>query len=121
MSSVGDRNAGTLREHQRENARPRMAVSLSYRRGFDQFLVTTRLAEGAPWGDPLASGEGFVDHPEQVTIPSGALEGAEAELVIAPRAIPHLWTLADGVVVTVGGDLSRAELLRVTESLRGRG
>ena len=103
------------------NPPSRMVVSLSYRRGFDQFLVTTRLAEGAPWGDPLASGEGFVDHPEQVTIPSGALEGAEAELVIAPRAIPHLWTLADGVVVTVGGDLSRAELLRVTESLRSRG
>ena len=98
-----------------------MVVSLSYRRGFDQFLVTTRLAEGAPWSDPLASGEGVVDHPEQITIAEGALQGAEADIVIAPRATPHLWTLADGVVVTVGGDLSRAELLRVTESLRKRG
>jgi hypothetical protein len=34
-------------------------------------------------------------------------------------AIPHLWAQTDELVVTVGGDLSRAELVRVAESLRG--
>jgi hypothetical protein len=108
-----------------------MVVSLSYRRGLDQFLVTTRLAqvpsegESAPspaqlWGDPLATGEGYVDEREQLTIDRGALAGQQAELVVVPRGIPHLWALADEVVVTVGGDLSRAELIEVTESLTRR-
>jgi hypothetical protein len=111
------------------NPPSRMVVSLSYRRGLDQFLVTTRLAhvpaEGEPalppeklWGDPLATGEGFVDEGEQVTVRRGALRGQEAELVLVPRGIPHVWALTDELVVTVGGDLSRDELLRVTESLR---
>jgi hypothetical protein len=111
------------------NPPSRMVVSLSYRRGLDQFLVTTRLAqvpaEGEPelppsrvWGDPLATGEGFVDNGEQLTIRRGALQGQEAELVLVPRGIPHLWALTDKLVVTAGGDLSRAELVRVTASLR---
>jgi hypothetical protein len=110
------------------NPSSHMVVSLSYRRGLDQFLVTTRLArvsvEGEPdiplaqlWGDPLASGEGIHDEREQLTIRQGALEGEEAELVVSPRGIPHIWALTDRLVVTVGGDLSRAELVRVTESL----
>lgn len=37
-----------------------------------------------------------------------------AKLLIAPRTTPHLWTVYDGVVVTVGGNLSRDELLHVT-------
>jgi hypothetical protein len=37
--------------------------------------------------------------------------------VLSPRATPHLWALTDDLVVTVGGDLSRAELLRVAGSL----
>lgn len=111
------------------NPPSRMVVSLSYRRGLDQFLVTTRLSrvpsEVEPelppaevWGDPLATGEGFVDKGEQLTIGRGALEGQRVELVLVPRGIPHLWALTDELVVTVGGDLSRAELVRVTESLR---
>lgn len=101
------------------NPPSRKVVSLSFRRGFDQFLVTTRLAHAdGEWDDPLATGEGFVDEPERVTIGRGALEGEAAELVLVPRGIPHLWALTDELVVTVGGDLSRAELLRVTESLR---
>ena len=47
----------------------------------------------------------------------GALRGHEAELVLVPRGIPHLWALADDLVVTVGGDASRAELVREAESL----
>jgi hypothetical protein len=113
------------------NPPSRMVVSLSYRRGLDQFLVTTRLAHvpsdiepelppAEDWGDPLATGEGFIDEGEQLTVRRGALAGEEAELVLVPRGIPHLWALTDELVVTVGGDLSRAELVRVTESLRSR-
>lgn len=103
------------------NPPSRMVVSLSYRRGFDQLVVTTRLARGASWTDPVATGEGYVDEPETVAIDRGALAGARAELLIAPRGIPHLWTQHDGLVVTVAGALGRDELLRVTESLERRG
>jgi outer membrane lipoprotein-sorting protein len=110
------------------NPPSRMVVSLSYRRGLDHFVVTTRLArvpaEGEPevppaqlWGDPLASGEGIRDEREQLSIRQGALEGEAAELVVSPHGIPHVWVLTDDLVLTVGGDLSRAELVEVTESL----
>jgi hypothetical protein len=99
-------------------------VSLSYRRGLDQLLITTRLRHvpGSPdiWDDPLATGEGFRDEPSRVTLGRGALAGVEAELLIVPRNIPHLWALTDELVVTVAGDVGRADLLRVAESL-GRG
>jgi hypothetical protein len=102
------------------NPPSRMVVSLSYRRGLDQFLVTTRLtgpAGASRWSDPLATGEGFKDEPESVHIGGGALDGASARLLIAPRSIPHLFAVTDELVVTVGGDLTRAELLAVASSL----
>jgi hypothetical protein len=98
----------------------RHVVSLAYRRGLDQFLVTTRSASGGPWSDPLATGEGFVDEKERVLLEHGALAGQAAELVIMPRGLPHLWTKTDDLVVTIGGGLSRAELIRVAESLESR-
>lgn len=108
-----------------------MVVSLAYRRGFDEFLITTRLTrppnglapeEGGPpveelWSDPLATGEGFRDEPERITIRTGAVAGVDAELLIVPRNVPHIWALTDKLVVTISGDLSRAELIRAAESL----
>jgi hypothetical protein len=100
----------------------RNVVSLSYRRGLDQFIVTTRLRHvaGFPddWSDPLGTGEGFRDEPEKITLEGGELSGLTADLLIVPRNLPHLWTLTDRLVVTVSGDLSRAELISVAESLR---
>jgi hypothetical protein len=102
------------------NPASRSVVSLSYRRGFDQVLVTTRIAAGGPWSDPLATGEGYVDRPERVVLEAGALAGRPAELLLEPRGIPHLWTRSDALVVTVSGALGKAELLRVAESLERR-
>lgn len=99
-------------------------VSMAFRRGFDSIFISTRVAVeptgGAIWSDPLASGEGFVDEPEPVTLERGALSGVEANLLIVPLAIPHIWALTDELVVTVAGDLSREELVRVAESLEPR-
>jgi hypothetical protein len=96
-------------------------VSLAYRRGFDTLIVTTRRDLGKHWDDPLATGEGFVDHPDSVTIDGGALAGVNGNLLIAPRGTPHVWALADGLVVTVSGDVGRDELLRIATSLRREG
>jgi hypothetical protein len=96
-------------------------VSLLYRRGLDRFLVTTRLRHVSgfadTWSDPLATGEGIHDQPEPVGLRRGALSGVEANLLVVPRNTPHIWALADELVVTVSGDLSRDELVRVAESL----
>ena len=103
------------------NPPSRKVVSLAYRRGLDRFVVTTRLAGSAAWSDPLASGEGYVDHPEPVALDTGPLRGSDARIVLSPRGVPHLWGVANGLVVTVAGDLSRAELESVGRSLRVAG
>jgi hypothetical protein len=99
-------------------------VSLSFRRGLDQVLVTTRLRHVPDWpdlwSDPLATGEGYVDSPERIVARRGALSGVELNLLIVPRNVPHVWALTDALVVTVSGDLGRNELVRVTESLRAQ-
>jgi outer membrane lipoprotein-sorting protein len=100
-------------------------VSVSYRRGLDQLLITTRLRNVPDWAadawtDPLATGEGYRDRPERVRVRRGALSGVELNLLIVPRNVPHIWALTDRLVVTVSGDLSRAELLRISESLEER-
>jgi hypothetical protein len=102
------------------NPPARKVVSLSYRRGFDQLVVTTRLAGGGDWSDPVATGEGYVDNPDAITIRRGALSGTPAELVLEPRGIPHMWAETDELVVTVAGGLGRDELVRVMESLEAR-
>lgn len=104
-----------------DNPPSRKVVSLAYRRVLDRFVVTTRLAGSAAWSDPLASGKGYVDHPEQVTIATGMLRGADAQVVLSPHGVPHLWAVTNGLVVTIAGDLSRAELVSVAGSLRAGG
>lgn len=88
----------------------RNVVSVAYRRGFDRIVVSTRSTGGQEWEDPLASGEGILDEPEPFTVASGALNGARAQLVVTPRGIPHVWTVDQRFVVTVGGDATRDEL-----------
>jgi hypothetical protein len=48
------------------------------------------------------------------------LNGAQAELLIVPRGIPHVWAKTRDLVVTVSGDLTRTELVRITNSLHER-
>ena len=94
-------------------------VSLSYRRGLDQFIVTIRPVGEEPgaWGDPFDRGEGSLGEPERVTFSAGALAGGQGELVVDPMTPPHVWATTDRFVVTVSGDLTRPELLQVAESL----
>jgi len=104
------------------NPPSRNVFSISYRRGFEQFVVTARLrgSGSVSWHDPLAV-EGVPFRPEQVTLRGGALDGIAAELVVDPRSVPHLWALTGDLVVTVSGDLSRDELVDVAQSLRPTG
>lgn len=112
------------------NPQSRNVVSVAYRRGFDRIVVTTRSTGSARrcsitvpgsdpsacWADPLASGEGFRDEPVRFTVGAGALAGAQAELVLSPRGVPHVWTIDDRLVVTVAGDATADELRHMAES-----
>ncbi len=100
------------------NPPSRDVVSLSYRRGFDQFIVTTRRRGDGAWRDPLGPPPGLMAHPEPVALHGGALDRVAGHLDVDPRTIPHVWALTPKLVVTVSGDLSRAELLEVVQSLR---
>ena len=113
------------------NPQSRNVVSVAYRRGFDRIVVTTRSTGTARrctatstatcWADPLASGEGFRDEPERFTVAAGALAGAQAELVLSARGVPHVWTIDNRLVVTVAGDATGEELRRIAESFAPAG
>ena len=94
------------------NPPSRDVVSAAYRRGLDEFVVTTRRRVAGAWRDPFAM-EGVDLWFERVPLPGAS----SAELVLDSRTVPHLWALTDGLVVTVSGDLDRAQLLAVARSL----
>jgi hypothetical protein len=101
------------------NPPSRDVVSTAYRRGLDAVVVSTRRVGGDPraWADPLAAPEGFLVRSERVCFRAGALAGSCGQLLVDPRATPHVWAIAGGLVVTVAGDLTRGELLRAAGSL----
>ena len=113
------------------NPQSRNVVSVAYRRGFDRIVVTTRstgvtrrcipASTSTCWADPLASGGGFRDEPQPFTVAAGALAGAQAGLVLSPRAVPHVWAINDRLVVTVAGDASGEERRRMAESFTPAG
>lgn len=102
------------------NPPSRKVVSLAYRRGFEQAVITTRLTGAAPgrWRDPFQTPGGPTGATQRVTLTSGALDGARAYVVVEPGSAPHLWVVGHGLVVTIAGDLSAAELIHTAESLQ---
>ncbi len=109
----------------------RDVTQLSYRAGFLRFLVTTRKQPSggalpadlfvsdpfvtATAGDDVAHIGGTL---ETVTLTGGAWRGVTAYVVTPLLVPPHLWAWHDGTLVTVGGDLTRDELLGVANSLQ---
>ncbi len=53
-----------------------------------------------------------------MTIERGALRGATAKLAMPALGLPHLWAFHGGLMVTIAGDLTEDQLLKVAESLR---
>jgi hypothetical protein len=117
---------------------PVLIVSQAFRRGWDQLFVSVRTDSrlntasnekiGGKWvridtSDPfLPSIEPAVRaewrlHTTDVRLTRGAFAGATAHVVIEPEHWPHLWVRKGPWVATVAGDLTRAEMIRVAESL----
>jgi hypothetical protein len=106
-------------DEQRRNPVSQDVVSIRYRRGLDELVATSRLTGSDPsaWGDPVIGSSPMGRRPQLVTFAKGALQGRQGELVIDTNSVPHVWAVAGPVVVTVAGNLDRAELIRVAESL----
>ncbi len=111
-----------------QNPPSRKVVSLAFRRGFDRIIVSMRLRgtgkDAQAWENPTGySGDdqGGRPEPEQVTLATGALQGASAELVSRiPEELgrSQMWALGRELVVTVWGDLDKAESMVLAESLQ---
>ncbi len=102
------------------NPPSRDVISLAYRRGFDEIIVTTRRTGSSPgdWRDPLQVSTVVSSTPERVTFTGGALAGQSGQLVLEPDALPHIWTVNPKLVVTIAGTVDGAELLKVANSLQ---
>ena len=117
------RRDGPLHGGQRAPARlGSVTVVFTYRRGFDRFCVVSRWRRSNPPGsdDPFDE-DAVASTAVRTTLTEGALAGSPARLVLGLPDWPHLYasTGADRhVSVSVAGDLTRAELLRIAASLR---
>lgn len=112
------------------------SVSLAYRRGFDVVYVSCSLANtgsgsfttgettyAGHFGDPFVQLYGpawrYVEsRTRDVRAGSGPFAGKTAHIVVDPSVLPHLWVTNGGNTVTVSGDLSAEDMIRVVESLR---
>lgn len=102
-------------------------TAFEYRAGFLSFTVTTRREKGThdplladpfePGQDPTLESGGM----RTVTLHHGALAGATAKLAMPVSGVPHLWAFHDGLMVTIGGDLTAQQLVAVAESLEPLG
>lgn len=116
-------------------------VSLAFRRGFDAAYVSARPDSrlnhqsmiGLPGEDEarirVDTSDPFIGdvtpwdraqwqrHTTEVRLAAGAFKGATAHVIVDPGYWPHLWVKKDGWVATVAGDLTRAQMVRIAESL----
>ena len=102
-----------------QNPTDRSVASMTFQRGIEQITVTTRAAGEDPgrWRNPFpeasAVGAAFTD-----TIGDGRFNGADVSMRTTAVGGTQLWGVHDGVVFTVGGDLTADEARRVAATLR---
>jgi hypothetical protein len=82
-----------------------------------RFSVTLRPKGEGEWDDPFR-GEGVVPESAPVRFELPDRPPLEGSVVFGAPAVPHLWGITGDIVVTISGDLSRAELEQVARSLR---
>jgi hypothetical protein len=103
-----------------EGANPptKPVVSMTWRNGAQEFTITLRPTGGqSEWNDPLGA-EGMVPDAQPVRLELAGRPALEGQVVVDGPLRPHLWGLTGDIVVTVSGDLPRAELERVAGSLQ---
>ena len=119
---------------------PNTIVLLAYRRGFDAAYVTVRpdsrleyktyeVVPGTKKQVRVDTSDPFITwvspqdrfglraHTADVHLTAGAYAGSVAHIVVDPGYWPHLWVRKGPWVATVSGDLTRAEMVHIAESL----
>jgi hypothetical protein len=92
-------------------------VAMTWRRGASQFAVTLRPKGDQQWDDPFGA-EGVAIDAQPVRLELSGRPPLEGQVAVDAPIRPHLWGISGAVVVTVSGDLPRAELEAVAASLR---
>ena len=102
----------------------RDVVSARYGQGFLNITVTTRRlldVKAAKQGDPF---DGVTDFymayekpPQEVELTSGAFKGSTASMYTVDLVLPHIWFIKGDLLVTVAGDATARELVRIANSL----
>jgi hypothetical protein len=114
-------------------------VSLCFRRGYDQAFVSVhvdpRLYSSTIRGtgedkvridtsDPFVKNVDpelaalWASHTDDVRLTGGWFAGATAHVVLEPETWPHLWVMKVPYVACVAGDLSKAQMVRIANSLQ---
>jgi hypothetical protein len=122
--AAGDPISGVGSRTGRGGANPASigVVSIVYRRGLEELVVTIRRA-GDPdlgtWSDPFGT-DGLVTEPVARTLGAGRFINLDVEVLVDPNFVPHLWGVntADDFVLTVAGSVTAEELVQIAESLR---
>jgi hypothetical protein len=113
-----DREVGAPTGPEGVNAPSKPVVNMTWRRGPFTFTVTLRPSEGHPdWNDPLGV-EGLVLDAQPVHLPLSGRPQLDGEVAVDPPIEPHLWGVTGDIVVTVSGDLPKAQLEQVAGSLQ---
>jgi len=99
-------------------------LSARYGQGFLNVTVTTRRLEDpetAKRGDPFDGVTEFYmkyeEPPQKVKLTGGAFKGSTASMYTIDLVLPHLWLIEGDLLVTVAGDASAKELVRIANSL----
>jgi hypothetical protein len=95
-------------------------VSLRYRHGIEQVVVTTRpspVGVGQAWSDPFPRPGGPI-RPTPVELTAGALLGSPIHVFAGATGGPQLWGSNGMLAVTVAGDVTTNELTLIGNSLR---
>jgi hypothetical protein len=99
------------------NPPAKSVVAMTWRNGAQEFTVTLRPKGADQWDDPLGA-EGLMLDAQPVRLPLEGRPELEGTVAVDAPIRPHLWGITGDVVVTVSGDLPRAELEAVAGSLR---
>jgi hypothetical protein len=99
------------------NPPAKQIVAMTWYDGTHRFTVTLRPKGTDRWDDPFGA-EGMVPDDRPVVLPLPGRAPLNASVIVDAPFVPHLWGITGDIVVTVSGDLPRAELERVAGSLQ---
>ncbi len=115
-------DAGTATTNGGANPADEAVASLGFQRGPERITITTRASGGRSdaWRDPFATdGDPEPASEETRTLGDGRFNGLEVVVSTDGLGRARLWGVSTETVLTVSGDLTEAEAIRVASSLRG--